>query len=198
MAKDAMRPVRHRNVGGNTISLIIGSAVSAWFFGLGCVIVYNSVVNFFDNPENYWTFGFFLIGVVGMAYTGDFLLGLFTTSNIIMRDNDGIEGKRIFRKWVRLDYDEIVAVHKAFALGAIVRVSSKDSKRSLEFGVGVVSGGDLLEAILANSPNLEKVDLKDWPNNRKKKKKEPDWDIINTAIARAEENRKRKEQEETS
>ena len=62
--------------------------------------------------------------------------------------------------------------------------------------MGVVSGGDLMEAILANSPNLEKVDLKDWPNNRKWWQKEPDWDIINAAMARAEQNRRKKKAQE--
>lgn len=196
MAKNAMRPVRHRNVGGNAISLIVGTGVSLWFFGLGWVVIYSSVVNFLEDASNFWTLGFFVLGAGGVVYTGDFLMGLFTTSNIVMRDAEGIEGKRIFRSWVRINFDEIVAVHKAFALGGIVKVRSTDPKRSLEFGVGVVSGGDLMEAILANSPNLEKVDLKDWPNNRKWWQKEPDWDIINAAIKRAEQNRRKKKAQE--
>ncbi|MEQ8352680.1 MAG: hypothetical protein RH862_14425 [Leptospiraceae bacterium] len=189
MAKNTMRPARHRNVGGNAISLIVGTVVSVWFFGLGWAIIYHSALNFIREPTNFWTFGFFVFGAGGVIFTGDFLLGLFKTSNLVMRDAEGIEGKRIFRHWVRINYDEIVAVHKALALGGIVKVRSKDPKRSLEFGVGVVSGGDLMEAILANSPNLEKVDLKDWPNNRKWWQKEPDWELIEEARKRAEENR---------
>ncbi|MBU41997.1 MAG: hypothetical protein CMN76_02165 [Spirochaetaceae bacterium] len=196
MAKNAMRPVRHRNVGGNAISLIVGTGVSLWFFGLGWLMLYHATLQYLADPTKWHILVGVMIGGGLVVYTGDFLMGLFTTSNIIMRDAEGIEGKRIFRDWVRINYEEIVAVHKALALGGIVKVRSKDPKRSLEFGVGVVSGGDLMEAILANSPNLEKVDLKDWPNNRKWWQKEPDWDIINAAMARAEQNRRKKKAQE--
>ena len=189
MAKVSMRPVRHRNVGGNAFSLLVGTVVSVWFFGLGCMTIYHATLQLTEQPSKWYISVAIVIGAGGVIFTGDFLIGLFKTSNLVMRDAEGIEGKRIFRDWVRINYDEIVAVHKAFALGGIVKVRSKDPKRSLEFGVGVVSGGDLMEAILANSPNLEKVDVKDWPNNRKWWQKEPDWELIEEARKRAEENR---------
>ncbi len=189
MAKNSKRPIRHRNIGGNPISMTVGLAAALWFFGLGCWILYNSMFQFAHNPENLWIVLFMLIGAGCIVFTGDFLLGLFTTSNIVMRDEEGIEGKRVFRDWVRINYDEIIAVHKAFALGGIVKVRSNDPKRSLEFGVAVVSGGELMEAILANSPNLKKVDVKNWPNNRKWWQKEPDWVTIQNAMDRARENR---------
>lgn len=189
MAKNAMRPQRHRDMKGNAISLIVGLVVSLWFFGLGWVMVYQAIIQYWQDPTKWWIFVFFLGGGGAVVYTGDFLLGLFRTSNIIMRDAEGIEGKRIFRSWVRIDYDQITTVHKAFALGGIVEIRSENPKRRLEFGVSVVHGGQLIEAILANSPNLEKVDVKDWPNNRKWWQKEPDWELIEEARKRAEENR---------
>ncbi|MCB1139920.1 MAG: hypothetical protein KDK23_14255, partial [Leptospiraceae bacterium] len=83
-----------------------------------------------------------------------------------------------------------------FTMGVVLQVESPGG--SIRFALRMDRAGELVELILSKTPNLEVLDLGSYPEKKDLWKKQPDWDIINGAIARAEENRRRKEQDQQS
>ena len=85
--------------------------------------------------------------------------------------------------------------------GLVVKVSFLNGPRcALRISDVIRSFGELLERILAEASNLSSIGyfgslLREIPNLQESWQKEPDWDIISAAIARAEENRKKQEQQ---
>jgi hypothetical protein len=78
---------------------------------------------------------------------------------------------------------------------------SKDGRTKINLAT-VDHYGEIVETVLARSPNLTKVDLLDYTENKFENiqdreqffwRKQPNYDIINRAKARAEENHKRLE-----
>lgn len=107
-----------------------------------------------------------------------------------------------FRK-KRIPYDAIQALfgHTGWN-GTYFKIKTYGAaKAHWEFGPNLMEFGELMERLLPRLTHIEEItNLKKIAAARDADGhmwgKEPDWDIINAAIARAEENRKKKEKEQ--
>ena len=137
------------------------------------------------------------MGGAGLYVHYEYLRAFWKESNVVTIKGNTIWAKAPFSSAVELRLLEVSSLHRVrFTLGVVLQVESPGG--SIRFALRMDRAGELVELILSKTPNLEVLDLGSYPEKKDLWKKQPDWDIINGAIARAEENRRRKEQDQQS
>ena len=91
------------------------------------------------------------------------------------------------------EIDSIIGEAKFYFWRYVIK--SKSGENILYITPSVQHGGELIERILQESEYITYVDLGKLPKEEKAWQKEPDWPLINRAITRAEENRRKSEDE---
>ena len=174
--------------------LALVSPVMAVFTFVFGTMIYGGILDAIATGISIYTF----IGIGGPSFGlyvhYEYILSFWRLSNVVKIRDHRIWGKAPFSQPIELDLQQVYTIQRDWrSIGVILEVLSPQAK--IRFAVRMERAGELVELILSKSPNLEKVDLGSYPKKQYLWKKEPDWDIINAAIARAEENRKRKERE---
>lgn len=147
-----------------------------------------------ENGFSQYTLIGFGMGGAGLYVHYEYITSFWRLSNVVTIKGNTIRAKAPFSQPIELDLREVHTIQRArFTMGVILEVLAPQGK--FWFAVKMDRAGELVELILSRTPSIERVDLGSYPEKRDLWKKEPDWDIINAAIARAEENRKRKEME---
>lgn len=137
------------------------------------------------------------MGGAGLYVHYEYIRAFWKESNVVTIKGNTIWAKAPFSSAVELRLLEVSSLHRVrFTMGVVLQVESPGG--SIRFALRMDRAGELVELILSKTPNLEVLDLGSYPEKKDLWKKQPDWDIINGAIARAEENRRRKEQDQQS
>ncbi|MBU45566.1 MAG: hypothetical protein CMN76_20320 [Spirochaetaceae bacterium] len=175
---------------------LVSPAMAVFTFVFGTMI-YGGILDAIATGISIYTFIGTGIGGFGLYVHYEYIRSFWRLSNVVTVTGNKVRAKAPFSQPIELDLEEVHSIHRArFTIGVILEVLSPQGK--FWFAVRMERAGELVELILSKTPNIEKVDLGSYPKKEYLWKKEPDWDIINAAIARAEENRKKKEQEQHS
>lgn len=154
---------------------------------------------------------FFEMAIVVRVLLGGFFLGSGVAALALRRswhrpheislDLDMLYCRHWIRKPWEVNLKDVTIVDVNIANGGIItRVFNAGRSMVLEVSDFFDECGLLVETILSRATNVVHIndfrsDLANLDYAREAWQKEPDWDIINAAIARAEENRKKKEQQ---
>ncbi len=147
---------------------------------VGCSLaIYSSVMKFEERPVAYaLTIIFFFAGLCALLYTG---FGHFKNAKQIALADDRIYAFGALGQRWEIPYSDISRVHRASIYG-------KHGK--LLFVIGWTdSWGELIETVVERAINATAIDLKEGPQEEDSWGKQPDWDLINRAVRRADGNR---------
>ena len=147
-----------------------------------------------ENGFSQYTLIGLAMGGAGLYVHFEYLTWFWRLSNVVTIKGNTIWAKAPFSSAVELSLPEVSSLHRVrFTMGVILQVESPGG--SFRFALKMDRAGELVELILSKTPNLEVLDLGSYPEKKDLWKKEPDRALLNAAIARAEENRKMKEQQ---
>lgn len=163
---------------------------------VGLFFFYTLYIQWENTFIYYFASIFFGISYLAILYRG---YGFLTQSyEIFVRDNE-IEGKGLYgqRKIIRFDEIEKICEPPGFLISAVgIDIFKKnDLKFRIRVNSTIYKFGEMIERILEHSTDCAEINLGKLPENNSDWQKEPDWPLINRAIARAEENHRRRENE---
>lgn len=122
--------------------------------------------------------------------------GYLRTSGRITLDDLSIKGMNLYKRTRNIDYGDIASIRSDKKRHGVVFVADAQG-REIEFNDYVNSFGHIVETVLDRAENVKVVDIDDLIENTRKDRKNEGWqkevnyEIIDRAKARAEENRKK-------
>ncbi|MEQ8350819.1 MAG: hypothetical protein RH862_05005 [Leptospiraceae bacterium] len=135
------------------------------------------------------------MGGAGLYVHYEYLTWFWRLSNVVTIKGNTIWAKAPFSSAVELSLPEVSSLHRVrFTMGVILQVKSPGG--SFQFALKMDRAGELVELILSKTPNLEVLDLGSYPEKKDLWKKEPDWALLNAAQKRAEENMRKRDQDQ--
>jgi hypothetical protein len=182
-------------------TMVIGAGLITWLIMLIHGFYFKWYVN--NNwQEGLATLIVFIAGIITLLAYGDIYYGFYVESYDLYMGRDWLMAKGMRGQMKRIRYDdisEVVAERNFVATKYLVKPklfikSRSDPKFEIRVNSVLIRFGEVIEHILERAENVTKVDVDEFAKdllNDEVYKKNPDWEIINRAKMRAEENRKR-------